>query len=698
MHTSPRRKADSRAAPMSKPASHLKSRAHDHQSKLAPRGRRDAGSERTRQLVGRADDARRADIASGGMRRKGKGGGALLLGEHQPPLSGTACFSTKSGHGHSRHHRVATEVATARLQRWFRAALLHKVLKSPGVLVTRLKEILTLDHKLWKLRVRMAKRIIVQACTAYAISFSKNEVDDTACTSRFVTVVCAFLRALKSRRISSQMKHTGYKRAVRVIEKLWLQSANYKNFIRTSRDKKFFLLLLDEESIERRDYDRQRLLFIIQRHQEFYNDPIARKAGLFVRGLGSLESIFGGEASEKDKLWELAPNPLEDGATESSGRSHPLPYLAPSWLCSSRRSSAFRSHSNFFGSLSDEAEMMEGGKGETASKLVGKETKVKKVDVPYRKRANTCFVTAIYLEEGRLAFPSSMGACQFVLDPKPETSGGSAPLSCKARIQDTENALGNVERRYTWKGAAIVREPLQAFTVFREYCVLLNHRKEENRRESTKAFVLGSNVAVENLFFLYPPTHRSKDNKGNQKVPPFSVTANVMGDDWSKLLYLAWAERNSPGPSFHYSASPSPVQEPTFACSRRKTLQLNTRGDTAEPLHCLLSLARRPRRSTVGSHVCSVRLGDDACNRQDKNDYDCERVIYEIERLLIQEYRRRQHIVETCNAGFLTIEWMIGKRVGLPAASKNTAERVKGRGVPPVFVRVVQESRRMSQV
>ncbi|EAN78025.1 hypothetical protein, conserved [Trypanosoma brucei brucei TREU927] len=611
--------------------------------------------------------------------------------------TGSRGTTSKSGGNtsNSRLHRVAMEVSVSRLQRWFRVTLLRRLVDSPDALASRIEKRYTWEHRLWKLRTRIAKRIIVEACTAYALSLDLKGKEEGRVAEHNAVMVMTFLRALESLRLKWRKQQEVFKHAVSIIERAWIRCNTRTNPMQTSRERKLIRLLMDEESIERRELVRRRLLFVINCHQLCYNDPLVLETCLSAKTLHISENLFTNNTTD-EKSWCGPATLQEEAPTDGTKERQVLSHSLSLWTRSSHCSSILKSMTN----LTMAGYMDECGKGKEEKNYawVNLADTENPSEGPYRRRANACFVTAILLEKGHLTFPESMGAGQSGLDPRPDLASGSAPVQCRARIQDTEKALEKVEVRFVREGPLSLREPLHSLSTFKEFRVLMNSRRKQNSREQTKAFILGPNVTLDNLHYLYPVYRKVKKGKDLKPLSHLSVTSDAMGEEWSKLLYVAWTEECLSRPPSHSFAWLSLARPESSRSYHRRPFHTGICEDSNHPLHDLLVGTGGKQRS-LKTNLMSVSFYDDESDKQQQNAdpyVDHEKIRYEVERLLIQEYRRRKCIEETHKAGIHTIEGMIARERGTAFSSvKKPSSAPVGRGMSTTFLRLLRESGRV---
>ncbi|ORC93014.1 uncharacterized protein TM35_000023400 [Trypanosoma theileri] len=462
-----------------------------------------------------------------------------------PGLYSVGSRKRLDGSARSRHSsRAAVDVALSRLQRWGRVLILRQVLRTPGALANRIREILTMEYRLWKLRVRMAKRVLREAFNNYAIS--KRE-DPTLALQRMredaVTVINAFLRARSDEIVIQRKRLVIFKKAAETIEKVWVKSPLYQYLKNLSLENRMQRLLFKQESIERRDIIRQRWVFLVECHQRCYNDPILLEAGIAVRSLEWWENVV--MDSDKEYMYKLRASKEKNEKEEMTEELTEEERLLRRDHRESTGTFLARSSSRSY-SLSgyDKARVL----GDISSKKLmgqhilddGKElNKSLSSELVHNsrfyKRADASFVFGILQEMGRLEFALSMGARPIYLGVPLEFVDSLVSSTSLARLQETKNALKLIKSRFVCFGGAFLRENLQTLPLFREVSMQLHSREMEALSTQQTMFTTSEDADAVKAFFLQPLSRKKRRVKAAGSPLDYSLSAAIMGKGWVEL-------------------------------------------------------------------------------------------------------------------------------------------------------------------
>ncbi|KAG5465466.1 hypothetical protein CUR178_00170 [Leishmania enriettii] len=344
------------------------------------------------------------------------GGGAAAAAAAAAPFSsagrsgsftprGSSVVTTAYGRHNQRNSRlvcrISEEIALHRMQRAVRCFLMHRYLQRTVPVASvplsmsesliaesaatdaaprlesrflhRLRAELYRQERAAELRTGIAKRVIQAALRRWAQThplqhrrlflLSRVQTVSERCPVRATeldTALCSIQASLRTRESSYlvEARRVNYRQqtAVRVLERAWQKTPRYAASIRRIHDRQVRDVLCRQESVERRDILRRRLIFMVCCHQGFFNDPRMWEAGVAIRriplnaphGLLSTEMSYtlSGSAAFPSPLTSAAADavPLygDDAAEQVRAAASPLqpetPQLSPSANANGRMS------------------------------------------------------------------------------------------------------------------------------------------------------------------------------------------------------------------------------------------------------------------------------------------------------------------------------------------------------------------------
>nr|CCC51557.1 conserved hypothetical protein, fragment [Trypanosoma vivax Y486] len=627
---------------------------------------------------GRRPERRPSDLGSTG---------SITRAERQAALSTPVGFSTSARRKNPssvrrtgsivgfRLSRATASAAAIRIQRWARLLAMKRVLMCPGKLASCVASVLDFEYRVWRLYTRRARRIIIEAFNAYAlISRQNREREQREENGTWVSCINAFLRAKRSGVEVEHRRLVLFKRAVSVIEAFWIRSSVYDHLQRLSAESKVLRLLMQEESIERRDIERRHLLFLVESHQQFYNDPTLMRDEASVRKLELTERIFTGRDEEcSRKLEALLSQIAESNAsskTMESGHTQKLHGYPP---CDQSGPASFSSTFRQLSGCGDEVLRGPADNTQCDDRKSHIEFLLKTSDArgPYHRYADSCFVNAVLHEHGQVELATSMGARPLGFDTQPDFVDGVVLGSCRARIQDTKNAMRTVKRHFIWEGPAVITPVV---------C------------DRSKAFLLGSNTSMDNLRYLCPTVQRPKDQNKRYAKLEHSLSAEVMGKRWVDFCRNTKLDAGVLQNTADSVAPPLNNALLVSAFGVRDKVKLSLSNMSA-PLREVLKAARKStvKSSCSAETACKKGSGESILHRQSTTVLfeDEVYVKYEMERLFIREFQRRRKMEEAYMMEVGAIEWLF-QREG--EASRNRKSIVAGRKLArpmsPTFLRL----------
>ncbi|CCW66990.1 unnamed protein product [Phytomonas sp. Hart1] len=212
----------------------------------------------------------------------------------------------------SRRHHHAPQLspwdAITKLKHWIQSQLILRTIRKPGCLAQRVQIKIDHEERLAKIRQRCARRVVKRFLVNYVVkrrslreASSFKGIDEHALPLMKKVFEALLQNSLYARHGDLDLAHqrpSRYKQAIMRIEQAWLRSGTY----RTQMQRLRYQLLERIESIERRDLVRQRLSFMIQSHQLFYNSFIMISEGAAWRSyLSNQTSIFDSTGELKSK-------------------------------------------------------------------------------------------------------------------------------------------------------------------------------------------------------------------------------------------------------------------------------------------------------------------------------------------------------------------------------------------------------------
>ncbi|KEG10008.1 hypothetical protein DQ04_04311050 [Trypanosoma grayi] len=552
--------------------------------------------------------------------------------------------------------RITTDVALTRIQRWVRAMIFRRRTKRRGTLTASISKALEVEHCLWQLRVRMAKRVLIEAFTAYALSRRDgSEVRQQILHEHSVTVVNMFMRTRMDVTLVTTKKNVVLKAAVRRIENVWTRCPRYDYLRHLSVAQKAQRLLIQQEDIERRDCIRRRWVFLVECHQCCYNDSLLMDAGLAVRHLESWERVV----MDSDQVLVPTPQPETNLNNEKrEGASTRRECTRTTTLVVSRSCQASLQHTSRTSCQPQNSYQVswhaEGRQGMNAQMTDGSAR-----DRRFLQSAELAYLHGLQEEKGQLDFPTSLGARPWPFDSPPKTLGCVVSTMCSPRLRDTENTSGLVPSRFIWLGAALLRESLQSLPLFNEFRARLKARHWAREEDRMTTFVSGSEADSSIERFFCPPTRR-KGRKAAVASQDYSVSASTMGKTWTDF-YRSMTFNRDPT-RLHYRR----VSDVLFSLTSTSTIDRRggghfcSRNGKRVSLHTLVGSGLTTPSSTKSHGQKSANTGSVSTfsppTKMLGSEFDIK---YEVERLLIREHSRRLSMEDGYMAEVTALEWLI---------------------------------------
>ncbi|KAH9582283.1 hypothetical protein LSM04_009058 [Trypanosoma melophagium] len=626
-----------------------------------------------------------------------------------PGLSTSGTKRRTENSARSRHSsRAALDVAVSRLQRWGRIMIIRQLLRTPGALADRISVILKMEYRLWKLRVRMAKRVLREAFNSYAAA--KRE-DPTLAPQRMregaVTIINAFIRARRDDISTQRKRQVVFKSAVKVIERAWIKTPLYRYLKNLSLENRMQRLIIKQEDIERRDLIRQRWGFLVECHQRCYNDSVLLEAGIAVRNLEWWENAV--MDADKEYMYKLRSSKEKSDKKEMIER----PVQAESFLPRESRESiaAFVAQPSSSMSISclDKQIVLtnDSSKRLMVSHTLDEEEALNDLSPPesakdnrFYKRADASFVFGMLQEMGKLDFALSMGSRPIYLGVPLEFVDSLVCSTSLARLQETKNALKIIKSRFVYFGGAFLRENLQTLPLFKEISMQLHCRAMETWRARQQMCMTSEDADAVKDFFLQPSSRRKRRGKGMESPLNYSLSATIMGKEWVELyrslielLYPVGGKSNNTSLRIGCSTS-SNSQNISYRrnvgqfhprCGVRMTLQELTISGTKK------NSAKEFKQST--SVTTRTSSGEDSMPpiKIFGSEYDS---MYEIERLLIREYSHRLKLENQYDTEISALEWLFQREhtINIANSKKNNDKKDTSSEGPSIKASLSQTS------
>ncbi|ESS68036.1 hypothetical protein TCDM_03186 [Trypanosoma cruzi Dm28c] len=562
--------------------------------------------------------------------------------------------------------RAVMDAYASRIQRWFRRLVLGGVMRCRGLLVMRIREILELQKRLWELRVRMAKRVMSEAFNTYAIIIhGDSEMRGIRKYKPEVTLVNAFMRAKKDCVLRSEKLHIIYQRAVRVIERAWTKCVLFRSIQPASLENKMQWLLIQQEEIERRDYIRQRLLFLVECHQQCYNHPLLMKAVIAVRNTECWSGIITESPLHlTDRRCSFVNLSNEVTLDTSSAREFRYSIM----MQTSRSQASSRFVSPNFGQTSDSQRCSCLNKEKHKGLIFQTTHEQPSVKHRFNVRADTAFVHGLLQEMGKLDFPSSMGSRPRVFASPRDLTDAAVSTTCTAQVQSTEHASELTNSRFVWVGNVLLRECLRPSPLFTEFCIWNNSKERgwiKGGKATSSSYVFEDAV---NACFLHPaPTRKSRER--TLSPMDFSVSVASMGKAWADF-YVFMDLTDDVLESFSCNNT-------TSDSSPLASLMVSRRSKGRALLHFLLGTGSASVTRTSGKLHTPIPSPTDQTQTNWApikifgSEFDIK---YEIERLLVREYHRRLKLQDLYDAEVAALGWIIQRGT---ATTRNAGEAGK---------------------
>ncbi|EKF32458.1 hypothetical protein MOQ_003688 [Trypanosoma cruzi marinkellei] len=560
--------------------------------------------------------------------------------------------------------RAVRDAYVSRIQRWFRSLVLRGVVRCRGLLVMRIREILELEQRLWELRVRMAKRVLSEAFNTYALTLhSDSERRGLKKYKPVVTLVNAFMHAKKDCLLRSEKLHIIYQRAVKVIEGAWTRCVLFRSIQQASVENKMQCLLIQQEEIERRDYIRQRWLFLVECHQQCYNHPLLVKAKIAVRSTECWASVLMESTLHlPDRSCSFVNLNNEVTLDVSSAQDFRHSMMMPT----SRSQTPSRFASPNFGQTSD-SQRWSCLNEERCKGLISPTTHEQpSVKHRFHLQADTAFVHGLLQEMGKLDFPSSMGSRPRVLVSPRDLTDNRVSTTCTARVQSTEHASELTNSRCLWVGNVLLRECLRPLPLFKEFFMLTRSKERgwgKGGKATSSSYVSGDAV---NASFLHPaPTKKSRER--TLSPMDFSVSVASMGKAWADFyVFMDLAGDALRSLSCNNTTSDSSLLAPLMV-SRRSKGYLFARSGGRALLHVLSGTGVASVTQTSGKFRTPIPTSAE----QTQTTWTPTEVLgsefdikYEIERLLVREFHRRLKLQALYDAEVAALGWVIQRGTG----------------------------------
>ncbi|ESL10566.1 hypothetical protein TRSC58_01700 [Trypanosoma rangeli SC58] len=417
-------------------------------------------------------------------------------------------------------------------------------------------------------------------------------------------------------------------------------------------------LVVWQEAIERRDYIRQRLLFLVECHQRCYNHPLLMQAGVSVRKLKWWERVV----MESSISCAVRHCPAAVLNSETAGDASTIKecrtsiVMSPSVLCTS--SLVTGSPSFVYPDASQCVIWLNTGKDEGSS--------VSTMSAPsathrFYVRADTAFVNGLLQEMGQLDFPTSMGLCPRAFVPPQDSTGNVVSIACTARVQNTEHASELVDCNLVWVRGFLLRECLQPLPLFQELSMCLRSKEiaeRQNEQATSSSRVVGG---ASNTLFLQPVSRKRGRGRSLASVD-FSVSVSTMGKAWAdfylfmELTGEAWGSVSCSTSTLAFSSLPSP----TLYRRNKGYLSSQSRGPVS--LETLVGASGGPatsasRKLYTSTPTCAGEVSKTLpLTKSLGSEFD---VKYEVERLFVREYHRRKKLQDEYNAEVVALGWII---------------------------------------
>ncbi|RNF10193.1 uncharacterized protein Tco025E_06917 [Trypanosoma conorhini] len=617
-------------------------------------------------LRGKSASRKRSPSARGGGSAQRKQKGRPNRGTAARPISparGAAGGGNKgvgsAGRPKGGVSRVTVDVSVARLQKWFRVLILRGVIKRRGLLAERISDSLHVQQRLWELRVRRAKRLLSEAFNACALRLRGGlETTDTKGNEPAVNLVNAFIRAKRDILWRTQQLQRSWQQAVRVIERAWIKSAFFCHIQQIYLERKRQRLVIQQEAIERRDYIRQRLLFLVECHQRCYNHPLLLEAGAAVRKLEWWERVVmesSGSCTERN----FSAAALND---EALGEVSPVPERKTSIVVPSShpRTSSLVTAPRYFvcPDASQNVCWANAGKEEEP---IAPTTHAPSTKHRFYVRADTAFVNGLLQEMGQLAFPTSMGLRPKALVSTRNSLDNVVATACTARVQNTEHASELVDGQLVWVGGSLLRACLQPLPLFQELCLWFRSRELAERKKGQTASSWCAAGDAVSASFIHP-VPRKRGREKNLAPMDLSVSVSSMGKAWADFyLFLDLTADGLSSASCSTSTSAA-CSLPSQAPYRRSRGYFYSRSRGRVSLDTLVaareaSEAPVSRKSSTPTPPCT---GEAPAILSSKKFLGSEfDVKYEIERLFVRECHRRAKLQDEYNAEVVALGWII---------------------------------------
>ncbi|RNE97638.1 hypothetical protein TraAM80_09227 [Trypanosoma rangeli] len=614
--------------------------------------RKESGKQR-----GKSDSRKRSPNASGSasgqwkQRVKASSGTAAVS---ISPARGVSAGAYRGGGTAGRSKgvsRVTVDISVARLQKWFRVLILRGVVKRRGLLSERISDSLNVQQCLWELSVRRAKRLLSEAFNAYAVRLHGGiETTNDESKDAAVSLVNAFMRAKKDGLCRTQQLHKIWQHAVRVIEKAWMNCALFYYTQQLGVECKRQRLVIQQEAIERRDYIRQRLLFLVECHQHCYNHPLLMQAGVAVRKLEWWEHVVM-ESSINCAVRHCPAAVLNsetagDASTiKECGISTVMPPLVPRTSSLGTGSPCF-----VYPDASQRVIWVNAGKDEGSSVPT---MPAPSVTHRFHVRADTAFVNGLLQEMGQLDFPTSMGLCPRASVPPQDSTGNVVSITYTARVQNTEHTSELVDSNLVWVGGFLLRECLQPLPLFKELSMWLRSREiteRQNQQATTSSRVVVGGAA--NTLLLKPVLRKRARGRSMASVD-FSVSVSTMGKAWADFyLFMELTGEACGSVSCSTSTLAFSLLPPSTLYRRNKGyLSSQSRGRVS--LETLVGAGRGlatpvSRKLCTSTPTCAGEVSKTlSLTKGLGSEFDIK---YEVERLFVREYHRRKKLQDEYNA------------------------------------------------